>query len=260
MNYNDWNPELYMQFSSERGIPTNDLINSLGSFEPRKIIDIGCGPGNSTLELAKRWPDSFLCGVDSSENMIEEARRCYPDIEWDQRKVGKDELKGKYDLIFSNAAIQWIPDHDKLFKEFYNHLNENGRIAIQIPLFFNMKLGVIIKDVAESPRWNTDVRGVTNNFFISEPGDYYDILSRCGFGKIRLWESRYMHIFPGHNSIIEMMRSTGLRPYLEKLSVGDAALFEKLVRERVEDSYSFQEDGSVILPFHRLFITGTRSN
>lgn len=258
MNTKDWNPELYLQFRNERGVPSDDLINSLEDFTPKKIIDIGCGPGNSTLKLAGRWPGSKIYGVDSSEAMIEKAKNTNTDIEWAIKKIGKDKITGKYDLIFSNAVIQWIPDHDKLFREFYNQLNSNGRVAVQIPLFFDMKLGFIIKDVAESPRWNSLVREVTNNFYISEYGDYYDILSRIGYKKIRIWETRYMHIFPSHNSIIEMIRSTGLKPYLEKLDKKNTELFENMVRRKVEESYQVQEDGSVILPFHRLFMIGTR--
>lgn len=254
----DWSPELYLQFSNERGKPTADLIKSIGEVKPNSIADVGCGPGNSSFQLLKRWPMASIKGFDSSVNMIDEAKKRVPGVDFHVRKIEAGKMFGNYDLIFSNAAIQWIPDHNLLFNSFYESLNSNGLLAIQLPMFFNMKLGRIIKNIAESPRWNSNLRSITNSFFIHSGYEYYDMLIEAGFKSISMWETSYMHIFPSHESILEMISSTALRPYLDLLNNEDGEIFTQLVRNGIAKEYKNQNNGNVIFPFIRLFFTCER--
>ena len=214
---NDWNPDLYMQFRSERTQPSIDLIDRINPIQPKTIIDIGCGPGNSTQVLVNRWPKAKITGLDSSSAMIKQAKHDYPSQEWIVADALTYESSIKYDIVISNAAIQWIPNHEDLLKRFHGMLSDNGLIAIQIPLFRDMPLGKIINNTAKDGRWKAQTTGVSDLFTIHNYSFYYDHLSEL-FNSIEIWETKYFHILDSHLSILKMMRSTGLKPYLEKLN------------------------------------------
>jgi trans-aconitate 2-methyltransferase len=250
--HKDWNPELYLKFEKERTQPSIDLVSHL-TIWPETIIDIGCGPGNSTKILFQRWPYAKITGVDISPAMIEKAKSDFPQHNWWILDAGKDEITGKYDLVFSNATIQWIPNHAELVNKFYSILNEKGVLAVQLPLFWEMSLGKAIKRIAENIRWNSLMAGVTALFTIHDRSFYYDHLSSL-FTSVEIWESSYMHILDSHMSILEMIRGTGLRPYLDSLkSTGDKNDFEEEILIEIQKDYPFQRDGKVIFPFKRLF-------
>src|SRR6266542_994395 len=116
MNKHDWNPDLYLKFNKERIQPSIDLVSRIAINDPKSIIDIGCGPGNSTQILAERWPKARIVGVDNSPAMIEKAKKDYPHQEWCVLDAGKVLILETYDVVFSNATIQWIPDHERLMK------------------------------------------------------------------------------------------------------------------------------------------------
>ena len=254
MSTKDWNPNLYLKFGRERIQPSIDLASRIDMEDPANIIDIGCGPGNSTQILHHRWPDSNILGIDNSEAMISKAKQDYPNQQWQLLDAGKDTIPGKYDIVFSNATIQWIPNHSDLFKRFKGILTDKGIIAVQIPLFFNMPLGKSIAEISKNKRWSELTESVNELFTIHTPSHYYDILSGL-FGFIEIWESDYIHVMDSHNSILEMIRSTGLRPYIDKLdSENDKKDFEELVFTDIKKAYPLKRNGKVLFPFQRLFI------
>jgi trans-aconitate 2-methyltransferase len=258
MSKTDWNPNLYLKFDEERTQPSIDLVSRISFDNPSKIIDIGCGPGNSTQVLVQRWPDSEIIGIDNSPAMIEKARMDYPNQDWQILDAGLDDMKGNFDIVFSNATIQWIPNHANLFKKFHNILSDNGILAIQIPLFWDMPLGKSIASIAADDRWNSETEGVTSLFTIHDPSYYYDILSEQ-FHSIEMWETQYFHILNSQLSILEMIRSTGLRPFLDRLdNENDKNDFEALVLKKIEKDYPLQKDGKVLFPFKRLFFTAKK--
>ncbi|MBN2350672.1 MAG: methyltransferase domain-containing protein [Bacteroidales bacterium] len=253
MNKNDWNPELYLKFDKERIQPSIDLVSRIDFDKPEKIIDIGCGPGNSTQILVQRWPDSKITGVDNSPAMIEKAKHDFPNQEWRILDAGNDKIDEKFDILFSNATIQWIPNHADLLRRFYNLLSDKGLIAIQLPLFWDMPLGKSIVRIAENNRWSDQTKGVTELFTIHNSSFYYEQLSEL-YHLIEIWESNYFHILNSHMSILEMIRSTGLRPYLNKIKKNtDKIDFEAAVLQEIEKDYPLQKNGNVLFPFKRLF-------
>lgn len=259
MSNKDWNPDLYLRFEKERTQPSIDLVSRINFDTPGKIIDIGCGPGNSTQILVQKWPDALVTGVDNSPAMIEKAKKDFPNQNWKLLDAGKDEINEKFDIIFSNATIQWIPNHSELFKKFYNALNANGLIAIQLPLFWDMPLGKAIKNVATDSRWKTLVKGVAELFTIHDHCYYYDQLSQL-FSPIEMWETHYIHIMDSHFSILEMIRSTGLKPYLDRLeNENDKKEFEGLVLKEIVKDYSQQRNEKVLFPFDRIFFIGNKN-
>ena len=255
----DWNPDLYMQFRSERTQPSIDLIAKINPVNPKSIIDIGCGPGSSTQVLVNRWPNARITGLDSSQSMIRKAEQDYPNQEWIVADALTFDSKIKYDIVFSNAAIQWIPNHEALLKKFQKMLSDNGLIAIQIPLFWDMPLGKTISESAKDNRWKKQMEGIEGLFTIHNYSFYYDHLSSL-FNSIDIWETHYFHELDSHIAILEMMRSTGLRPYLDKLDNDmDINQFEKKVLKGIEKAYPKQKTGKVLLPFKRLFFIGYKS-
>jgi trans-aconitate 2-methyltransferase len=249
----DWNPDLYLKFNKERTQPSIDLVSRIEIDNPGKIIDIGCGPGNSTQVLVARWSDTKIIGIDNSPAMIEKARLDYPQQEWQLIDAGTDDIPGIYDLVFSNATIQWIPNHDRLVKKFHDILSPDGTIAIQIPMFWEMPVGKAIASVAANSRWDYLTLKATGLFTIHDPSFYYDTLAEL-FHSIDLWQTDYFHILDSQQAIMEMIRSTGLKPYLEYLeNESDRKDFEELVFEEIKKEYPLQKDGTVLFPFKRLF-------
>ena len=253
----DWKPDLYMKFKSERTQPSIDLASKIDFIEPKSIIDIGCGPGNSTQVLANRWPDAAITGIDSSAAMIEKAKQDYPDQTWVKADISLYAPVETFDIVFSNAVIQWIPDHAALLTKLKMLLSDNGVLAVQLPLFYDMPLGIILESVGRDSRWQEKTRGVSDLFTFENYSFYYDVLSGI-FNTVEMWVTDYLHILDNHMSIIEMMRSTGLKPYYERLtSNSEKTEFENAVLEEIITPYPVQKNGKVLLPFKRLFFTGS---
>jgi trans-aconitate 2-methyltransferase len=258
MNTKDWIPNLYLKFDKERTQPSIDLVSRIDIDHPSRIIDIGCGPGNSTQALVHRWPDSEIIGIDNSPAMIEKAKEDYPNQDWQLLDAGTDEIDGTFDIVFSNATIHWIPGHANLVNKFHNMLSDNGILAIQIPLFWDMPLGKSIASIAEYNRWNSKTQGVKELFTIHDSSFYYDILSEL-YHSVDIWETDYIHILDSQISILEMIRSTGLRPFLDRLTNDrDKKDFETLVLDEIKKDYPLQKDGKVLFPFKRLFFTAKK--
>jgi trans-aconitate 2-methyltransferase len=226
--------------------------------DPSGIIDVGCGPGNSTQILSQRWPGTMITGIDNSKAMIDKARHDFPDQQWKLIDAGKDEIHGEFDIVFSNATLQWIPDHFELLEKFKNILRDNGIVAVQIPLFFEMPLGKSIVRISKENPWSNVTESANDLFTIHNHSEYYNFLSQL-FHTVEIWETDYFHIMDSHHSILEMIRSTGLRPYLDRLeSEADRREFEKKVLKDIQKDYPFQKNGKVLFPFKRLFFTAKK--
>lgn len=258
MSTTDWNPDLYLKFDRERIQPSIDLISRIDMKLPRKIIDIGCGPGNSTQILFEKWPESVITGADNSPAMIQKAKKEFPQQNWILFDAAKDMMQDKFDIVFSNAAFQWIPDHKNLIRKFFNILNKGGTLAVQLPLFFHMPVGKVISDAAENQQWNASVEMVKDMFTIESPSFYYDSLAAL-FSEVEIWVTHYMHIMNSHLMIFEMIRSTGLRPYIDRIRNEEHRCeFEGLVLKGIENAYPPQKNGRVIFPFIRLFFVAKK--
>jgi len=253
---NEWNPEKYLQFKSERTQPAIDLVSRINIVQPKSIIDIGCGPGNSTQILVNRWPNSEVVGLDNSTTMIEKARQDYPEQKWIIETAENIDPNRKYDLIFSNATLQWVPHHETLLPKFLDCVNPGGAIAVQIPKFKNMPINVAIETVANYPKWTKYTKGCEDLFTLKNPDFYYDILNKLA-KRVELWETSYFHILNSWESIIDFIRTTGLKPYLDRLPSDEMRYeFEQEVLAECKKYYKLQSNGKVLFPFDRLFFIG----
>lgn len=249
----DWNPSLYLKFGDERTQPARDLLHRVELERPGRVLDVGCGPGNSTMLLARRWPDAEVIGLDSSASMLEQARNEHPHLRWIEGDAGQDmpEL-GTFDVVFSNAALQWIPDHDAMIPRLFGMLKPGGVLAVQIPQNFESPMHNAVRDAAKAAAWRTHIKpGVTQ---IYEPMQaYYDRLARLT-DDARLWHTTYYHILDSHEHLIDWSRATYMRTYLNQLDT-DALKkeFEQDVLALARTAYPVQPTGKIIFPFKRFF-------
>lgn len=255
-NNKDWNPELYLKFNEERTQPAKDLAVRINMENPEKIMDVGCGPGNSTNVLSSRWPESEIVGIDSSASMIESAKNNYPNIEWRIEDATKMETEEKYDIIFSNATIQWIQDQKKLISDLVKKLKNNGSLAVQVPMYHKMPASHAIEKVSLTKRWKEQTNEASDVFTFHSSDYYYNILS-AKIKSIDMWETSYYHIMQSHQNIVEMLKSTGMRKFLEMLDTKEEKIeFEKDVLKEITKAYPVQKNGNVLFPFKRLFFIG----
>ncbi len=257
MKQQDWNPRLYLQFSSERSAPSVDLTAKIALESPQTVLDVGCGPGNSACVLLSRWPESRITGIDTSPAMIEQAKALHPAHRWVVDDAGKLTDDQRYDLVFSNAALQWIPSHEILIPALAQRVKEDGALAVQIPRYDAMPVSSLV-DRAFQSLPGVD-RGFTwESFFTFHDPLFYDNLLRSLGGHFTVWETTYFHRLATHQAILEMLSSTGLRPYFAKLeSAAVQQEFEKSIVKALPESYPFQNDGAVLFPFRRLFFLWT---
>jgi trans-aconitate 2-methyltransferase len=249
----DWNPSLYLKFQAERTQPSIDLVNRIHLSDPADIIDLGCGPGNSTEILFKRWPKARVSGLDSSEKMIEKANQDYPGYEWILADAAEFKPQTRYDLVFSNAALQWIPDHLKLLPQIIGWLKPGGLLAMQVPANNESALHLALLKVARSDRWIEFTRNCDSKIVYHQADYYYSLLCKL-CQNLNVWETIYYHVLDTHQALIEWYRSTGMRTYLEQLP-DDASRFEfenEVLKEAIA-AYPFQSNNKVIYPFRRLF-------
>ncbi len=255
MNTN-WNPELYLRFQEERTQPAIDLVNRIEMENPDKIIDIGCGPGNSTKILRDKWPNSEILGIDNSGQMIDKAKLNYPEGNWQLADVLDLPGLNEYDIVFSNAALQWIPNHEKLIPYLLKLLKPKGIIAVQLPQNQLSILYKALNQIASEEvfkEYTQDAQKILNY----QTGEYYYNLLHKKLENLYIWETTYYHIIRNHEDIVNWYQSTGMRPYLEALSTESmkTEMIERLIL-KCKDGYDIQSDGRIIFPFKRLFFMG----
>lgn len=250
----DWNAELYLRFKQQRTQPAKDLASRLRGRQAARAVDLGCGPGNSTAVLHAAFPQTEILGIDNSPDMIAKARAAQPELAFELRDVHA--LEGGWDIIFSNACLQWLPDHAALLPELMGKLNAGGTLAVQMPRNQDEPLFRIIREAAADPKWGFPAAIDEANHTL-DPAVYYGVLLRCA-GAFDLWETVYCHPMPSHQALIDWVRATRLRPYLDHLGEERGAAFERELLERVRAVYPVQEDGAVLLSFRRLFFVAEK--
>lgn len=256
-----WDAKVYSQFISERTRPAQDLLSVFpADFQPKTICDLGCGPGNSTELLQRYWPNANLIGLDSSTDMLTEARLNHPAIDFIQADIADFSPTTKIDFIVANASLQWLPNHHELIPKLIKLLTPGGAIAIQMPNNFHAPSHqTSIKILDNNPTWRPLLKklryGVLNAPFY-KTCDYYNLLINHGLIKLQLWETEYFQEMENHVAIFDWIKGTGLRPVLTNMNAGDTKLFAELYIKAIAEQYPQQTNGKVLLPFRRLFITG----
>ncbi|MCL2512645.1 MAG: methyltransferase domain-containing protein [Oscillospiraceae bacterium] len=257
----DWNAELYLQFAGERDKPIFDLISHIPLNDPKRILDIGCGPGNSTAHLKKRYKNAEIIGIDSSRSMIEKARQAHSGITWLLKDANEDLSDlGAFDIVFSNSVLHWLPGHDRLLPRLFDLLDIDGMIAVQIPYFMGTPVYEPFCGLVKSEKWDKRFP-VKNPAYYHDIGYYYDIIGENpnAFSPADIWTTKHTHILNSKSDIIEWYSSTAFKPFLERLDI------EELKNEFLNDIfiiidglYKPQKDGKYLFRFERLFFTARR--
>ncbi|HCM26203.1 MAG: hypothetical protein A2Z99_02535 [Treponema sp. GWB1_62_6] len=262
-----WDPDLYLKFGAERSRPALDLAQRARILLSARtetgaglsILDLGCGPGNSTAVLAGVFPGSSLTGLDSSGEMIAAARSGGPAASWIIADATDWRSDRSFDLIFSNAVLQWIADQETLLGRLWSTLADGGVLAVQVPGNSLSPLHRALRTTAANGPWRNEFSGLDDLIRYHEPDFYHEVLAPFG-GTVDVWETTYWHVLAGHDGLIDWYRGTGMRPWLEKLAdPAERAAFISAVREEAAPAYPLRADGSVLFPFRRIFFTAVKS-
>lgn len=250
---NKWNPDLYLKYEDERSQPSYDLISRINIANPTNIIDIGCGPGNSTRALKERWPNAQILGLDSSQDMIEKARSAYPQEHWILADAVRWQPDVKYSIVFSNATLQWIPNHESLIGTLFDWVQNQGALAVQIPANSDSPLHQAVLRTSKREQWKEAMVGCDALLTYRDASFYYNQLSAVS-KRMFLWHTTYYHVMASHQGLIDWYASTGMKSYLERLPNDDLrALFQSQVLNECRPAYPEQQNHKILFPFKRLF-------
>jgi trans-aconitate 2-methyltransferase len=249
-----WDPAQYARFAEERGRPFLDLTARIEHDAPRRVIDLGCGPGNLTALLARRWPGARVEGIDSSVEMIERSAPLATDqLSFHVADVAEFRVPPDADVLVSNAALQWVPDHQALLRRWAQSLAIGGWLAFQVPGNFGSPSHTLMRSLATSARWAPMLGDVLRHHdSVWTPSGYASELLDAGL-VVDAWETTYLHQLSGRDPVLEWVRGTGLRPVLAALSSADGARFEAEYAVALREAYPSGEHGT-LFPFRRVFV------
>jgi len=249
-----WQPAVYLKFGRERTQPSVDLASRVELDRVERIVDVGCGPGNSTAVLRARWPCAHVTGMDSSPEMIERARADYPQGEWTVADIREWNGDPGFQVVFSNATLHWIPDHASLIPRLFGLVAPGGVVAAQVPAIHDSPVHQAARRVSESEKWSPVLSGSAETLTYHPESFYYEHLSRHS-SRVELWHTIYYHIMGSHQEIIEWYSSSGLKAYLSRLaSEAEKARFKQEVLAACRGDYPALPDGKILFPFKRLFM------
>lgn len=249
-----WNPEQYLRFADARLRPAIDLLARVPLHQPTQVFDLGCGAGNATRLLAERWPGARITGVDGSEPMLAKARKTWPEAQWVHADIASWVAPAPAEVIFSNAALHWLPDHAHLLPRLARMLAPGGVLAIQMPRNFAAPSHTAIAETVQAGPWKSRLQHLLGCAPVAEPAACFDMLEPH-VAELDIWESEYLHVLQGPDPVKEWTKGTWLKRFLDELEDPvEAARFEGDYACRVRQAYPPRADGRTLFPFRRLFI------
>jgi trans-aconitate 2-methyltransferase len=255
-----WNPDQYLRFEDERTRPARDLLARVTLERAEHVVDLGCGPGNSTELLVERYPGATVTGTDSSAAMLESARARLPQCGFELSDVSSWQPKHAPDLIFANAVLQWVPGHEQLLPRLFSALSAGGELAVQMPDNLNEPTHRLMREVASSGPWASTIGDATRiRPRIASADTYYDLLAGDA-STVDIWRTAYQHPMASPADIVEWLLATGLRPFIDPLTELQRAAFLLEYEQRVTEAYPARADGKRLLAFPRLFIVARRKH
>ncbi|KAJ5789143.1 uncharacterized protein N7518_006154 [Penicillium psychrosexuale] len=256
----DWSANQYLKFENERTQPARDLLSHVPLTAPKRIIDLGCGPGNSTTVLANQYPSAKITGLDSSPDMIKRAKKVLPDHNFHIADLSTytPDPATPVDLFFSNAVFHWLKADDRIavIKRLLQPQQKGAVFALQVPHNLNEPSHLLMRETAAEGPWAAKLAGVQRDGFQS-PQELYDLLKPV-CSRVDVFETSYYHSLESHEAIIEWVKGTGLRPFLEPLVDGEEAAFLADYLRRLRAAYPVSFDGRVLLKYPRLFLVAVK--
>eukprot|EP01089_Gocevia_fonbrunei_P018264 TRINITY_DN6132_c0_g1_i1.p1 TRINITY_DN6132_c0_g1~~TRINITY_DN6132_c0_g1_i1.p1 ORF type:complete len:263 (-),score=37.63 TRINITY_DN6132_c0_g1_i1:136-924(-) len=258
-----WSPAKYMKFGTQRLRPALDLLRAINVVNPKLIIDLGCGPGNITPFLAENWPEAKIVGVDLAEDMIIEANKNNPipdRIRYVQSSIESFSPSEPVDVIYANASLHWITDHDIVLPKLLSYLSPQGVLAVQIPDTRVQPSHVLMKTAAKNIGLEDKIKEIRIPRCEKDQDWYYNILQpHCS--AIEVWTSTYLQVVEGDHPVPKYTSSTGMMPILKALGGADSVdgqRFKAEYQKLTDEAYPRREDGKTLFPFTRFFFTATK--
>jgi trans-aconitate 2-methyltransferase len=248
-----WDPDIYLAFADQRARPFYDLISRIGAERPRRVVDLGCGPGNLTLQLARRWPDAVIEALDSAPEMVAAARERGVDA-----TVGdlRDWVPQRdTDVVVSNSAMQWVPEHAELMVRWASQLGSGSWIAIQMPGNFESPSHAAVRAVARRERFAKTLRDIPFRVgaVVKTPAQYAELLIDAGC-TVDVWETTYLHQLTGEHPVLDWITGSALLPVQERLNEQEWQEFRDELIPLLADAYPTRRDGTTFFPFRRVFV------
>ncbi len=254
----DWNPGLYRRYEDERTRPARDLLARVPLVDAARVFDLGCGPGNSTELLVKRFPGAQVVGTDNSEAMLASARERLPQARFEFSDISSWRPESPPDLIYANAALQWVPDHESLLPRLFAALAPGGVLAIQMPDNRQEPTHRLMREVASEAPWANAI-GDADRLRTALLGveGYYDLLA-ADAAQVDVWRTAYQHPMASAAAIVEWVSGTGLKPFVDRLTPELRASYLAEYERRLDTAYPARADGRRLLAFPRMFIVAQR--
>jgi trans-aconitate 2-methyltransferase len=249
MTSTSWDPTLYLGFDDHRSRPFHDLLARIGASAPRRVVDLGCGPGHLTALLAARWPGAEVAALDSSPEMVASARERGIDAEIAD---AVDWMPAPdTDVVVTNAVLQWVPEHPRLLPRWLGALPSGAWFAMQVPGNLGAPSHALVRELLAEPRWRGRVE-VRGEKAVPEPTEYAELISGTG-ADVDVWETTYLHRLTGEDPVLTWISATALRPVRDALPADDYAAFRAELAPRLRAAYPQRPDGTTWFPFRRIF-------
>jgi trans-aconitate 2-methyltransferase len=252
-----WSAKQYSTFEQERTRPVRDLVAAIPARDVSIAVDLGCGPGNSTEVLAQRFPGATVTGIDNSDDMLAAARKRLPSLDFELADIGAWNPARQFDVILANASLQWLPDHATLYPRLISKLAPGGSLAVQTPDNMEEPAHRLARETATNGPWGGKIGAVEHP--ARHSANFYYALLRPHCSTIDVWRTTYFHPLAGGSAaVVEWFKGSALRPYLEPLDDAEKEEFLACYLAAIAMAYPALADGSVLLPFPRLFIVACR--
>ncbi len=247
-----WNPDVYLAFADHRGRPFFDLLSRVRAETPRRVVDLGCGPGNLTATLNKRWPDAIVEAWDSSPEMVDAARERGVDANVGDVRAWNPQ--SDTDVVVSNATLQWVPEHADLLVRWAGELPAGSWIAMQVPGNFDAPSHRAVRELARRERWSEPLQDFPfREGQVDDPSGYAGLLSDVGC-TVDAWETTYIHELTGDNPVLEWITGTALTPVKSRLDEEQWQRFRQELIPLLDEAYPTRADGRTFFPFRRIFV------
>ncbi len=251
-----WDPALYLRYERYRKQPALDLLARIDHASPEVVFDLGCGPGNVTMLLAEQWPRAKVTGVDTSQEMLGEARQRAPKLAWKREDISAFDADDA-DVVFTNAALNWVADHGRVVARLFECLRPGGVLAIQMPRNYEQPSHAEIVACIEGSPWRDRLRPHLTFMHVQPPEFYYDLLAPVATD-LEIWETNYIHTLSGDDPVLQWIMGTALRPIAGALEEPERGVFLDQMRQRYRAAYPPRPDGNTLFPMQRLFVLARR--
>jgi trans-aconitate 2-methyltransferase len=255
----NWSAKQYVAFEDERTRPVRDLLAAVPDGYGGRAIDLGCGPGNSTAVLQAKLSAARISGIDSSPDMIDAARRRLPGLEFSVKEISAWHDQGPFDVILANAVLHWLPGHAALFPALLAKLAPGGALAVQMPDNLDEPTHRLMREIAMQGPWAAKLAdAAAARTTLKDAAWYFDVMRPLA-ARMDLWRTTYYHqLAGGALAVVEWFKGSGLRPFLQPLAAGEQSAYLERYTAAISQSFPARSDGSVLLPFPRLFMVAIR--